>query len=385
MAVARTGVYLGKWAGKTWTFNELDEQRADQEPAVDLMANLTVGPLMGEGAFGKVFQCKIRTYDGADKLAIKLPLKLLELGWLKISDATLHFMTIDEIRAIPPKNRIRAAVLKARKAFLIETVNFENIYETPYQAKNFGHGRRAVNANLQTMRLELRALEMHPGRKHIHRILHLNEHIPAIISERCDGSLSMLRANRPHMFSCMPNLSDTWRKVGVELGSAIDYIGNRQMVHTDIKPGNVFFVWENGQPLVKLGDFGLCRRKTGPVFYGSPNWFSLPCGTPAYTPKNWPSPRIFENNGRILDPEVLSHVEFAITMLRMLFVPEAPDWPTGHIEQALDLADTLDWGTIFESAENLWIRYLIVLLNNWQLYDSAQSLALLKGFVKLGS
>jgi hypothetical protein len=174
MAVAHTGVYLGKWAGKTWTFNELDEQRADQEPTTDLMANLTVGPLMGEGAFGKVFQCKICTYNGADKLAIKLPLKLLELGWLKISDATLYFMTIDEIRATPPQNRIRSTVLKARKAFLIETVNFENIYETPYQAKNFGHGRRTVNANLQTMRLELRALEMHPGRKHIHRILHLN-------------------------------------------------------------------------------------------------------------------------------------------------------------------------------------------------------------------
>jgi serine/threonine protein kinase len=68
------------------------------------------------------------------------------------------------------------------------------------------------------------------------------------------------------MFLCTHELSTTWKKIGFELCSAIDYIRGRGMVHVDIKPANVFYVWQNRQPVVKLGDFGCVIPKRAPCF-----------------------------------------------------------------------------------------------------------------------
>jgi len=382
MQVAKTGAYLGKWTGNgsqsSWEFNQLKEDKADQEPLPDLIDTLKMGKSLGHGFFGAVFRCEMATYDGNKKLVIKLPQNLIDLDGFKITDKLA-------INAVGKPHYLRMKLLKslrkAQNAFYEEVKNFEKIYETAYQIEHFGGARRAINADLQTMRSELQALDLTVGRKYIHQILHFDPDIPAIISERCDGSLEQLRSQRPLMFLCIPELSTIWEKIGFELGSAIDYIGSRDMVHVDIKPANVFYVWQNRQPVVKLGDFGLCHPKEGPVFYGAANWRNIPCGTPKYSPRDWPHVDKFEKYGRTVDAEVLSHAQFAICMLHMLYSPEATDWLSGSIEDAVDNASESEWGkTLFET--NM-VTILIELLFEWMDFQQGESLVILRRFLAI--
>ncbi len=379
MQVAKTGAYLGKWGGKAWAFEQLREDKADQEPLPDLIYLLKMGKSLGHGSFGAIFRCEISAYDGNKNLVIKLPQSLIDLDGFKITDKLA-------INAVGKPHYLRMKLIKSlRKAqneFYAEVKNFEKIYETVYQVEHFGGARRAINADLQTMRSELRVLDLAVGRKYIHQILHFDPDIPAIISERCDGSLKQLRTRRPRMFLCTPELSTTWEKIGFELGSAIDYIGSRGMVHVDIKPANVFYVWQNRQPVVKLGDFGLCHPKEGPVFYGAANWQNIPCGTPKYSPRDWPHVDKFEKYGRTVDAEVLSHAQFAICMLHILYSPEATDWPLGCIEDSVDKASESEWGKhLF--ADNSMITTLVELLFEWMDLEQGESLVLLRRFVAI--
>ncbi|RZF32865.1 hypothetical protein LSTR_LSTR016937 [Laodelphax striatellus] len=59
------------------------------------------------------------------------------------------------------------------------------------------------------------------------------------------------------------------------LASALTYLHEQNIVHRDIKPENLLVEMEgNTVKLLKVGDFGLAQRVTGPLF--------TVCGTPTY-------------------------------------------------------------------------------------------------------
>jgi serine/threonine protein kinase len=364
--VGSTAVYLGRWgAQQEWDYANLQDDEdgvVDQELIHKLSDQMVMGELVGSGGFGRVFHCTLLAlprngeYGGDHKLVVKLPKSLLRWRWIRVRrQQLLDFEPPDMPGARPEQvaeteQLILDDIHRARYDFVGEVQNFEQIYEPEYLHTTFGGGKRAVGANLRLMKEQLRRLQLEPGRRFIHRIVHFDPDIPAILSERCDGTLAQLRETRPNLFRSTPELSPTWEKVAYELGSAIEYISSRNMVHVDIKPGNVLFVWEQQQqPMVKLGDFGICVQKTGPVRYDTANWDEIPLGTRRYAPKGWPD-RVETDDvkarGVTLDAERLSFAEYAITMVRMLYVPEAPEWPNRklHAEDEVDYARTHGWG-----------------------------------------
>ena len=268
-------------------------------------------------------------------------------------------------------------IRRANAVFLNEVQNFERIYETDFQLAKFKGAKRATDisdSDLLLMQDQLHKLKLHPGRKHIHQILHFDKDIPAILSERCNGTLHTLRTSRPGLFECIPDLSPTWKKVGHELASAIQYIESRGMVHIDIKPGNVFFVWDPAnktQPIVKLGDFGLCHIKRGAVTYIKAEYHNLPIGDRTCMPKGWPKTNEDFENEITLNAETLCHAELAITMFRMLYVSEYPKWPnnTHNIEDQIDQASEFEWGKHLFSPHNnnnVLINCLLPMLMDWR-------------------
>ena len=395
-AVPHTGVYLGKWRTvdglqEDWEYENLLPSPGniiEQIPLAPLLPQLIMGAKLGGGGSGQVFQCYLMTSYSGDTglkpLVVKLYTKLIASKLLRVEQGK-------PIMVVNPRNDKRFAPMTetcfkyfeienaklfkaASLSLFLEVLNFQSIYETDFQLAKFRGAERVTDisdSDLLLMQDQLRKLKLHPGRKHIHQILHFDKVIPAILSERCDGTLRTLRISKPALFECIPELSPTWKKVGHELASAIQYIESRDMVHVDIKPSNVFFVWAEGQPIVKLGDFGLCRTKQGPVTYIKNSSNKLPLGDKTCIPKGWPKNKFDFDNTITLNAETLCHAEFAVTMFRILYVPQAPTWPDTYcvIEDEIDqVSSQFEWGQLLFSHDNnnLLIQCLLHMLLDWR-------------------
>lgn len=96
----------------------------------------------------------------------------------------------------------------------------------------------------------------HPNIVRIHDLHEYPAEMPLISMEFIEGvSLSQLKAQQPKR--CFP--WDYLRGIVEQLCSSLEYAHNEQMIHRDIKPGNVMLD-ERGR--VKLADFGIAAVAT---------------------------------------------------------------------------------------------------------------------------
>ena len=80
-----------------------------------------------------------------------------------------------------------------------------------------------------------------------------------IVTERCEGSLFDLIYNT-YSKTCEKILWDILR----QLVTGLSHLHSKEVVHGDLKPGNILYSFPNGRehpPLMKLADFGLSRQR----------------------------------------------------------------------------------------------------------------------------
>jgi serine/threonine-protein kinase len=86
----------------------------------------------------------------------------------------------------------------------------------------------------------------------------IHDNVPFLVMERLFGESLRSTVARIGRLSVMEALA-----VGTQLLCALDAVHAAGIVHRDVKPDNVVLVARGGcDPLVKLLDFGLCRRAT---------------------------------------------------------------------------------------------------------------------------
>src|SRR5262245_60291141 len=119
-------------------------------------------------------------------------------------------------------------------------------------------GARDVQANARLAR-EARAGAAihHPNVCALSDAGFLEDRRPYIVMERLHGETLTACLRRVGMLSPEDAL-----EIGLQLLSALGAAHAIGVVHRDVKPDNVFLVPRNGcGPLVKLLDFGMCRRR----------------------------------------------------------------------------------------------------------------------------
>ena len=427
--VARTDAYLGRWgivvgneegrekiSSSAWNMQDLSRDLSqqqqpgdimiEQEPLNNIWDRLRFQTLLGQGTFGRAYKCTLDGYTGTIELVAKLPSQLFNYQYIQINKDTqkLEMVDLSKVPEPLPHNNTRNLSKrmlfsyladKAEKDFRNELDYFEQVCE-PYSmyeaAGNVVGGRisQLRKSDFDEILEEMALLKEFPGWKHIHQIVHFHydSSIPLLLSEACTGNIQELRQNNPSWFQ-LDNITTTnvasltpsahWKKVGWQLGQAVEYMLKRGFAHVDIKPINVLY--QQSQQYkdkdhfnIKLADFGLCE-KVGPKIYNyaQNNWDSIPMGTLNFQPREWPN-RLVEPSSSshdysiALNPMTLTLFQFAVVMLCMLYIPEAPKWPglmhgiyrrkipadkkrgipsykvQNHIEDELDMAVQTQWG-----------------------------------------
>ena len=240
-----------------------------------------IGQALGQGSFGAAFLVE-HAPSGANKWVVKLPRAMLA-G----ENMEGRFLAEAVNRKATPKNR-QAAL----KDFETECRNAEAILDPPYlhQLRPTA-GARLVGLTLeQKTRLEADTLEWRAraGYAHLHPLLHYDPAVPMLISARAEGTLSSRR--RPDAFR-LPG-ADEWARVAEHLTAAVAFIlDNTPLAHMDIKPDNIFVVYDAAQRFVyRLGDYGICRPQADRVvyFWNQKHTSQEIAGSPFYNPPSHP-------------------------------------------------------------------------------------------------
>ena len=274
--------------------------------------HLSIGDELGRGTFGIAYACLFPQLS-SEIITVKLPLSyFLKPAVLLVENERLK-------KGHTSIDRRKQAIFE----FNAEFRSFEQIYDPRalHDQTNFTYGQLASDIDLHRhvkMLSELQRMKLHPGRAHIHRVIHYDATIPAIFSEACNGTLQQLRQTNPKdLFTATPLLNSTWKmsaewlRVARHVGSAMLYMQTMGVVHLDIKGSNIFYrKRSDGSNHYMLSDFGFCSgvRNTGDY---------LRCRTTLYfEPIAWRTPSMLAYN-----PPQLSLYTFAALMVSCLKLP----------------------------------------------------------------
>jgi serine/threonine protein kinase len=338
--VARTAVYLGQRAvsrGDAWV-RELPERH--------LHDHVQLLDFLGAGVYGAAFTCNIDPWfdetdladdekEGWRQRVIKLsPSRLRRDDLLHLSGRAKREY-VKQVFGKKPDELLRGTEQEepdqthqreqAGLAFCKEVQNAELLLEpkllrqyrynasAPPKEDEESRGWRMwrlvgtpVRGLTEAQRLRVSAdqhtMRAHPGFHHMHRVLHLDRSLPAIISEKADGDLLFLRkkiqqqvhgANWLTLVHGKPPPA-LWVRICAQLAAAFEYMGaHSNLSHVDLKPENVLFQWgssgsewtaaDENKPLVKLrcmlSDYGICAAHSETI--DKRKYFP---GTSAYNP-----------------------------------------------------------------------------------------------------
>ena len=274
--------------------------------------HLSIGDELGRGTFGIAYACRFPQLS-SEIITVKLPLSyFLKPAVLLVEDERLK-------KGHTSIDRRNQAIFE----FNAEFRSFEQIYDPRalHDQTNFKYGELASDIDLHRhakMMSELQRMKLHPGRAHIHRVIHYDATIPAIFSEACDGTLQQLRQTNPkELFTATQLLDSTWKmsaewlRVARHVGSAIRYMQTMGAVHLDIKSNNIFYRRRtDGHNHYMLSDFGFCSGTARTGDYAK-------CRTTLYfEPITWRMPSMLQ-----YDPTQLSVYTFAALMVSCLKLP----------------------------------------------------------------
>lgn len=82
----------------------------------------------------------------------------------------------------------------------------------------------------------------------------LNSYKKVIVMEICDGNVENLIKKNQNGFT-----SSEFKRFCQQFVSALHHLRNNDIIHRDIKPGNILLVHNNDQIIYKLADFGAAR------------------------------------------------------------------------------------------------------------------------------
>ena len=315
----------GHWHELDWEHAAADAKAQQVETLHDaiLEGTMRLKRFLGQGTFGAAFECDFPLLNSEHPLTVKLPRKLLEARLLNIVEASGQLEPVplaqiyeqQDARSIVARKEYEHAV----RSFKLDFTNFERIWDPIDYHARFSGGRLAKDVDRADHGKWLAAhtqLEAAPGRKHIHRILHFDSEIPAIFSEQCDDTLTTLRVKRSHMFRAFQTstgwqMTDEWRRMGLQVGMALEYMKNDcGMVHTDIKLDNIFYrVTPQNTLHYMVSDFGWC--------FEDKQTSRVPVGTPYYSPPRWHQ----SNKYGLYEPITLCVYTFAVVLASCLKIP----------------------------------------------------------------
>jgi hypothetical protein len=350
--VARTAVYLGQRAVSR------GDAGVQELPERHLRDHVRLHDFLGAGAFGAAFACEIAPWFGVVdteeeeergwvQCVIKLPPSRLHTADLdRLSSEGKRAYAQQQVKGKHPKELLRGTEQEgsdhahlreqARLAFCKEVHNAElmleprsmrdfrytvSVQQQPspppppspphhqhyYYVEEESRARRKwrlvgtpVRGLTEAQRLQVsmhqHLMRAHPGFHHMHRVLHLDRSLPAIISEKADGDLLSLSKREAKWLTLAHGkpLPALWVRICAQLATAFEYMGAHSVLsHVDLKPENVLYQWghhhhhhgpANKPPTIELrcmlSDYGICATHDDTL--DSRQYFP---GTPLYNPR----------------------------------------------------------------------------------------------------
>ena len=306
----------------------------------DIAARLQLSEYLGEGSFGAAFLCGFADEDNDAAYVVKLPLDIVRDDAKALSrDLHLPMPIGDALR--PPPRGVDGDTWRQgmQTAFKKECANAARFLEPEcLWALRDEDGTAAVtfpipNDLWRGLRREVRRWRALPGARFWHRIRHLDVSIPALLSERADGSLFTLQRDHPRLlaYTGRSGPSALWMRIVKQVADGLQFmIDHVPLVHLDIKPDNILYLLPpltldaDGHPTrteeqrmqwltCRIGDYGICAPKGAriPELRGGHVH-----GTPGYVP-----PPIARRNGWFLGEPMcaLALFQFAATAVNLLY------------------------------------------------------------------
>lgn len=130
----------------------------------------------------------------------------------------------------------------------------------------------------------------------------------------------------------------------LQIVNGLEYLKNKNIIHRDIKPDNIFLISDNTYPnkyIVKLGDFGLCKKYLNPKLINSSTNSQLKITKNLVCSNNISEigQLMSDNNidNKLIDKNELERKSNSLTTYIGTGIYRAPEIKTGHYDYKIDI------------------------------------------------